>query len=794
MGVGYYSDVTQWSKGEYSGANNTEDDLQKITNYIPYRTDDHEDITLPFATPLMVTGGVNVVALGRVSDPTAADIANKGIVEDRTDFDLFSLDVGVGLIDLTITPGYFEEFTNGSHIGMNLDLEVRLLDDDGFVLQTSNPDLETEAQITYSVTVAGRYYLEIRGVGRGDPLGDGYTDYASLGQYYISGTVPPDVVSTAAPTAPGDLMAMLFDDVNIDLDWTDPDSTAETNEAGYRVLRSVNGGAFAVRANLPRDSVSYSDNNLANGTYAYKLELYNGAGTIQTAATAAIGVTAPVVAVATSEISMTGSVQSGSYLNTQVAAGSEQIREQHQGGKPSRRVSELDHSWTIPGVIPSATVELYLRASAPSNGDDEDFDFSYRIDGGTPVPIGTLLNGGGTQTWTIALPNDTDGTVLVQVVDSDRTTGNGGTDTVTVYEMHVTSAGSASDQPPVVAISEPLGGTTVPVGTALVFSATVTDEDTNLAEELTWDSDIQGYLGTSESIAPMLTMEGTHVVTASVMDSASQPGADSASVIVLPTDVTPPTITAPGAVDAEATGPGTVVALGTPAVSDDIDPSPGVSNDAPASFPLGVTTVTWTATDASGNSASATQNVTVSDTTAPVITVLGDNPASVVVGTAYVDAGAAAADLVDGNVTAGIVTGGLPLDTSTTGARSVTYAVTDLAGNTGQVSRTVSVVASGALLSVTAVSPASISRASLPGGVSVTITGTGFTGVPTVTFLNGSGPTPGASNVTLVDAGTLTAIVSGKSGPRKSRVWDVIVTLQSGVNAACAGCLTISNP
>ena len=52
--------------------------------------------------------------------------------------------------------------------------------------------------------VAGRYYLEISGVGRGDPLGDGYTDYASIGQYYISGTVPPDVTSTAAPTAPAD--------------------------------------------------------------------------------------------------------------------------------------------------------------------------------------------------------------------------------------------------------------------------------------------------------------------------------------------------------------------------------------------------------------------------------------------------------------------------------------------------------------------------------------------------------------------------------------------------------------
>jgi hypothetical protein len=105
MGVGYYRNVTQWSKGEYPGANNHQDDLQTISGYLPYRTDDHEDISLPAATPLVVTGAVNVVAQGRVSDPAAADMANNGIIEDRTDIDLFSLDVGLGLINLTVTPG-----------------------------------------------------------------------------------------------------------------------------------------------------------------------------------------------------------------------------------------------------------------------------------------------------------------------------------------------------------------------------------------------------------------------------------------------------------------------------------------------------------------------------------------------------------------------------------------------------------------------------------------------------------------------------------------------------------------
>ena len=45
-----------------------------------------------------------------------------------------------------------------------------------------------------------------------------------------------------------------------------------------------------------------------------------------------------------------------------------------------------------------------------------------------------------------------------------------------------------------------------------------------------------------------------------------------------------------------------------------------IENDAPESFPLGETIVTWTATDTSGNSVSDTQLVTVVDTIAPLIT------------------------------------------------------------------------------------------------------------------------------------------------------------------------------
>jgi carbohydrate-binding DOMON domain-containing protein len=44
-----------------------------------------------------------------------------------------------------------------------------------------------------------------------------------------------------------------------------------------------------------------------------------------------------------------------------------------------------------------------------------------------------------------------------------------------------------------------------------------------------------------------------------------------------------------------------------------------VTNNAPGAFPIGVTTVTWTVTDNSGNTATCTQNVTVTDNVNPTI-------------------------------------------------------------------------------------------------------------------------------------------------------------------------------
>ena len=57
--------------------------------------------------------------------------------------------------------------------------------------------------------------------------------------------------------------------------------------------------------------------------------------------------------------------------------------------------------------------------------------------------------------------------------------------------------------------------------------------------------------------------------------------------------------------------------LGLPTATDDCGGSPTFTNDAPPYFYVGPTVVTWTATDISGNHATATQTVTVTDTVPP---------------------------------------------------------------------------------------------------------------------------------------------------------------------------------
>jgi formylglycine-generating enzyme required for sulfatase activity len=100
--------------------------------------------------------------------------------------------------------------------------------------------------------------------------------------------------------------------------------------------------------------------------------------------------------------------------------------------------------------------------------------------------------------------------------------------------------------------------------------------------------------------------------------------------------------------------------------------------------------LTYSVSDAAGNEVNATRTVTVSDTTDPVVTLLGDANVTHAKDVAWVDPGATASDTLDGNLTNQVTITGT-VDVNSSGAYVLTYSVSDGAGNDSNVTRTVTV-------------------------------------------------------------------------------------------------------
>lgn len=179
---------------------------------------------------------------------------------------------------------------------------------------------------------------------------------------------------------------------------------------------------------------------------------------------------------------------------------------------------------------------------------------------------------------------------------------------------------------------------------------------------------------------------------------------------------TPPTITAPPDVTVNASSCPVHIddgALGTATASDDGGPPTVVRSGVPAgnNFPLGVTIVTYTATDGTGQTATDTQMVTVIDNTPPSITAPAN--ISVTAGPSCVAAvnpgTATATDGCGSAVVAGTRSDGQPLLAPyPIGTTTIAWTATDPSGNSSTATQIVSVAAPPAVISDAAASPASL--------------------------------------------------------------------------------------
>jgi PKD repeat protein len=173
MGVGYYQSLVQWSKGEYGTATNVQDDYGVMAgNGLPLRADDHGDtLATASAWPGTTLNGLTSFSAG-------------GVIERPSDIDMFSFASGPGTVTVSASPAVRSA---------NLDLLIELRNSSGALLASANPVDGLPASLSFSAAASATYYVSVQGVGKGDPLAGGYSDYGSVGQYAITGSAPAGV-------------------------------------------------------------------------------------------------------------------------------------------------------------------------------------------------------------------------------------------------------------------------------------------------------------------------------------------------------------------------------------------------------------------------------------------------------------------------------------------------------------------------------------------------------------------------------------------------------------------------
>ena len=159
MGVGYYRPVTQWSRGEYAGATNGEDDLAKIAGMTGYVPDDLPATTATTATLL-------------------AGTPRYGMIERTNDADMFRFGFS-GTRRLTIS--VVSPTIDGA---ANLNARLVLRNAAGTVIGGASPVTSLGAAMTVTLG-GGLYYVSVLPSGNGLPLSTGYSSYASLGNYRV---------------------------------------------------------------------------------------------------------------------------------------------------------------------------------------------------------------------------------------------------------------------------------------------------------------------------------------------------------------------------------------------------------------------------------------------------------------------------------------------------------------------------------------------------------------------------------------------------------------------------------
>jgi gliding motility-associated-like protein len=317
------------------------------------------------------------------------------------------------------------------------------------------------------------------------------------------------------------------------------------------------------------------------------------------------------------------------------------------------------------------------------------------VDNAAPVIAGmpaniTIGNDAGscdaTVTWTA--PTATDNCAGVTLTSSHLPGDLFALGTTTVTYTATDAAGNTSSASFTVTVNDTENPTiTAPADVTVSANASCLAFNVVLGSPVTSDNCGVGFVTND---APGTFLLGITTVTWTVTDNAGNTATATQNVTV--EDITAPTIFAPTdlTVNANNDCEAVIANLGNVVATDNCD-TVTVTNDAPAAFPLGTTTVTWIATDASGNTSTATQEITVVDTTAPVVLA----PQSITISAGVDSCSVTNVDLGVPTATDNCGITSVTNDAPTTfpsGTTTVIWTATDNAGNTSTASQTVTVI------------------------------------------------------------------------------------------------------
>ncbi len=217
-----------------------------------------------------------------------------------------------------------------------------------------------------------------------------------------------------------------------------------------------------------------------------------------------------------------------------------------------------------------------------------------------------------------------------------------------------------------------------------------------------YDGDITSLIEKTSTVD--MTSLGSYTVTYNVTDGAGNtaiPVQRSVKVVALDIpieeDKTAPVITLFGANPQTITVGDTYNELGASA-SDNVDGDNikpiNIDISAVNTAQIGSYKVKYHVADAAGNATTVTRMVKVVDDVVPVITLVGGNPLTIIIGSTYIEPGATVLDNLDGDISGNIMINASALNNSVVGSYGVTYNAIDAAENAAiEVTRTVTVTA-----------------------------------------------------------------------------------------------------